>query len=229
VLAIAASVAFPQPGRTGSSRVAGILGMAFLLACGVFNLTVKFRYQPAWQTSETLWSYEISLPETRIYAYDSLASFYYARGTAEQDAGKRDEDLRRLESVVEQAETRFWRDRQQQPPREFYTLYFVKALVSQVRKEPLESQLQALKKAEELNPRFHAVLFELAVFYYRRALESGPDSRETLARTSLDYFAKYSRYVLKDCLVMKTISDMKAMYAADFPFLAGDMAGIPGK
>lgn len=229
VLAIAVSVVFPPPGRMRSGRLAGILGVALLLVCGVFNLVVKFSYQSSWQNNETLWSHEISLSATRVYAYDSLASFYYNRGTAEQDPKKRDEDLRKLESVVEKAEARFWLDRQQPPPRELYTLYFVKALVAQVKKEPLESQLQALKKAEELNPRFHAVLFELAVFYYRRALESGPDSRETLARTSLDYFAKYARYVLKDRTVMKTISDMKAMYAADFPFLAGDLTGIPGK
>jgi hypothetical protein len=228
VLAIAVSLVFPPQGRI-RSKVAGILGVAFLLACGVFNLAVKFNYQSAWQNNETLWSHEISLPATRIFAYDSLASFYYTRGTAEQDPKKRDEDLNRIESVVEKAEARFWPDRQQPPPHELYTLYFVKALVAQVNKEPPDSQLQALKKAEELNPRFHAVLFELAVFYYRRALESGPDSREALARTSLDYFAKYARYVLKDSTVMKQISDMKAMYAADFPFLAGDLAAIPGK
>jgi hypothetical protein len=229
VLAIVVSVVFPPPGRIRSGKVAGILGMALLFACGVFNLAVTSGYQSAWRNDETLWTHEISLPSTRMYAYDGLASFYYARGTAAQDPKKRNEDLRKLESVVEQAETRFWPDRRQPAPRELYSLYFVKALVSQVKKEPLESQLQALKKAEELNPRYHAVLFELTVFYYRRALESGPDSREALARTSLDYFAKYARYVLKDQTVMKTISDMKAMYAADFPFLAGDLAGIPGK
>jgi hypothetical protein len=217
VSAFAVSVVFPLEGR---SRTQKIMGIALLIACGVFNLAAKYEYQTVWRNGETLWSYEISLPSTRIYAYDNLATFCYARGMAGQVPAERNQYLARIDSIVEQAESRYWINRKLAPPPQFYSLYFVKALVSQVRGEPLDSQLRALKRAEELNPRNPAALFELAVFYYRRALESAPESKEKLARTSLDYFKRYARFALKDRGTMKKISDMRAMYIGDFPSMS---------
>jgi len=225
VLAIAVSLAlgFAAKFRPWARIVAGLL----LTAAAVVNLKAKTEYQRAWRTSEALWRYEIGLQSTRVYAFDNLASRYYAELGRCRTQAEREQVLADVERVVAAAEQRFRPDPTQPPPAFLYTLYHIRALVSQVGGDPVDEQLKALQAAEALNGRFAPTLFELAVHFYRRGLKATGASREEAARRSLDYFRKYAQHSMKDRPALRRIDEMKAAYRADFPFLDEALPELP--
>lgn len=196
------------------ARLAG--NLVLTVSFGV-NLLTNVAYQSAWRTGETLWRYEIGLPATRVYAFDNLASLYYSSAAAASTAEEREAALAGMDRVFRAAEARFGQS--DTAVAKLHYLYHLKALSSQLQKQPPDEQLRYLRRAFALNPRYAPTLFELAVHYYRRALEAQGAARVEAVKTSLDYFRRYMRYCLKDRATLRTLAEMRTAYARDFPFV----------
>jgi hypothetical protein len=89
-------------------------------------------------------------------------------------------------------------------------LLLLRALVLIGRNDAPEKQLAALRIAEKADPNFEAVLWHLAVFYYKRAQEvSGAEERERPARVSAEYFIRYCKSSLKDTMFIERARKMR--------------------
>ena len=190
------------------------------------NVLQHFLYLGAWRNAETLWQYHISLPNPSPAAYDNLAAFYYADGTARQGTPQSTVSMRKMEIVVEAGLTEFWRDHQQSPPPETYFLFFLKSIIQEVNGN-LEEALASLLTSDHLHPKFDSTNLNLARVY-RKLSKFAQDTRqrETYACAARDRFAEYMSLCFRDRLappeVRQEFAEMEAECSTPVQSLDGD-------
>jgi len=192
VLAIVLSVADAAWRRsTGFFRAALVAMGALLLAK---NIGQSLAYAPVWRDGETLWQYQLALPNHPAATYSSLGGHYYADfadAIARGDTVRAAASLRKLSVAVEAGLTEFWVDRRQAPPPQTQFLFFLRSLVEEVQGN-LDAALASLLMADRLSPGSDATNLNLSHLYRKLAgVATDPDQRAVDLRAARDRYAAY--------------------------------------
>lgn len=190
LLAIAVQLASALWQGGGKGRLVVLVAAAAVLATNAWQ---TLAYQRAWRDGESLWQYHVTLPQASSVAYDNLAATYYAMFGEREDAAEKLQLLRKMEVVVAAGLQQFWPDRVSAPPPACWQLFFLQAIVQELRGQP-EAAIESLLISERLNGSFPATRYNLAMLYRDQALGSeDPASRARYARQALDSLHRHLR------------------------------------
>lgn len=194
------------------------------LVLGAFSLIILFvavnawcqvATLPHWRNAETLWRQELAQPEPAPDAFYNLASYYYTTALQCTNSTERDLLFRKVENLVASARSRF-----DKPYVALQNLMLLNALVTIVRNDSPERQLSALLAAEQIGPSNDAVLWQLTLFYYRKALSlSDAVQRDQLARKAWGYYGRYRRVTYCTAGFAAKDQSIRAEFRSDFPNL----------
>ena len=204
--------------RHGARPMAWMTATLLALFCSV-NGWCLVTALPNWRNAETLWAPELLRSETTPDAYYSLASYYYTTAIHSTNQVERDLLFNKTEALVAQARPRF-----DKPYIALQNLMLLDALIAFVRNAPPERQLAALLAAEQVGPCNDAILWQLMLFHYRKALPlTEAVQRDELARKALAYYGRYR--VVTPYVAGFTTKDqaIRAEFLSDFPALAADL------
>lgn len=202
----------------GSRPVAWIAALLLVLFCAV-NGWCLVTSLPNWRNAETLWAPELLRAETTPDAYYSLASYYYTTAIRSTNQVERENLFNKTEALVVQARPRF-----DKPYIALQNLLLIDALIALVRNAPPERQLAALLDAEKIGPCNDAILWQLMLFYYRKALPlSDAVQRDELARKALAYYCRYRDATYNAAGFTAKDRCIRAEFLSDFPALAADL------
>jgi hypothetical protein len=177
---------------------------------------------PSWRNAETLWGSELRRPNPTPDEFYGLASFYYTMAMRAADPAEREKLFIKTEALVAQARPLF-----DKPYVALQNLLLLDALVAIGRNAPDEQRLGALLSAEKVGPYNDAILWQLMLFYYKKALplsDSAP--RDEMARKALAYYSRYRGVINRSVGFAAKDQSIRAEFRADFPGLAADLDNL---
>ena len=204
--------------RQGARPLAWITASLLLLFCSV-NVWCQATALPTWRNAETLWTPELLRPEATPDTFYNLASYYYTTALSATNPVEREQLLQKTESLVARARPRFHK-----PYIALQNLMLLDALIAVVRNAPTEDRLAKLLAAEQLGPYNDAILWQLMLFYYNKALPLDPSPQRTeSARTALAYYARYRTATYQAAGFPAKDRCIQAEFLSDFPPLKSDL------
>jgi tetratricopeptide (TPR) repeat protein len=212
-------IAGQMSGWKKSVRYMLFLGWAGFMALSSLQ---TWQYQDAWRDDYSLWIYETRfLNNPSMLAYASLARAYVNKAGNEMDPLKKMDLLNQAEVSVKQGVDKFERSHIQKTTPHLLTLYVIWGLISELRGDPFEKQLEHYTTAYELSPRKPDVLRKMAEIYFRMASEAqDPRRQAVLAEESLMFFQKYLDVLPADTpLTLSNLTLLEKEYCVQFPFL----------
>jgi len=215
MLAMVSTVSLPLL-ESKSKLIRGAI-IFLLVAFCIFNISNRSKYIRVWENDETLWTYEADLPNPRPEAFENLANYYYTIGR--QDIELRNICFSKVEELIETARYKLGNSPRDNPSPALYRMLFLDALMSIVRNDPYDEQLEKLLMVEKLNPNFDSVLWQLTVLDYKQALKTKDDeSQKKFVDNSLLWYKRYLRAAKKDANLRKKDKSVRAEFISDFPF-----------
>jgi len=222
-VALLCVVAAQHVGRPVRWKAAVVVTISVAMFC-VGNLAMKLRYQRVWSDSETLWRYELAMPNPRVEPFENLARLYYLQAVQQPPGAAREALLKKSEDVIAGARANFGGGGGMPEPAFMYQLVYVEAIIGIVRGAPFEQRVAALERVTEMNPRFENSFWELMVMHYRRALETSQgEEKKRLARKALEYYRRYAAVRHLDGKFEERRRAMLAGFPRDFPSLASEL------
>jgi len=216
VLALVTTVAIPLL-ESKSKLIRGAIAFLLVAFC-IFNISNRSKYMKVWKNNETLWTYEASLPDPRPEAFENLANHYYTIGM-KQDIELRNIYFSKVDELIETARYKLGNSSKDNPLPVLHHMLFLDALMSIVRDDPYEEQLEKLLLVEKLNPDFDAVLWQLTVLDYKQAIKTkDKESQKMLVDNSLLWYKRYLSVVKNDANARKKDKSVRAEFISDFPF-----------
>ena len=161
---------------------------------GIFvggNLVQNVRYQRVWRDPDTLWQYHLMLPNPSIAAFETLAVYYYKTAIALDEPEARAPRFQKMAVVVDAGLNTFWPDRSGPPPAPTWQLFFLRAIVEEIRGRP-EAAIESLLTSLSMNEAFAASHQNLAMLYRRQALmDTSPTQKAGDARKAVTHYRRY--------------------------------------
>ncbi|OGV63523.1 MAG: hypothetical protein A2498_07015 [Lentisphaerae bacterium RIFOXYC12_FULL_60_16] len=213
--------------RSRNRIVRWATGLALLVVVGC-NLHAKAVSLPVWRNAETFWMHEAAQPDAPTDAFYGLAAWCYRTANNQTDPHERNAWLDRSDAVITRAIHAADSRPAGSPKPSLHSLFLLRALIGIVREDPSEQQRAALEYAEQARPDYDAALWQLTVFWYKRAMQAtNPAEREPWARTALDYCRRYLRATPRDAGYTDKVRGMRQEFMADFPFLTPELETFP--
>jgi hypothetical protein len=224
MLAIPAALLCDLFARSGRAMRFAIIILA--TGFGLGSAIATLHHEAVWQDDDALWSYEAYLKEPSLQAIQSLAKLYVERAEKETNAARRHE---LTDSAHAEITRGLERDRAlDRRPSGYATneqlqlshLYVLQGRLAAMDGAPLEEQLAAYATAHKIAPN-RASAFMLAKIYLKLAETAPSGDRESLVRTSFDYFLEYIAQSGPDPIQRQRGASMLAtVYEQPFPFLS---------
>jgi hypothetical protein len=189
-----------------------------LFAFCIFNISNRSKYMKVWENDETLWSYEVALPDPRPEAFENLANHYYTIGR--QNIELRNICFSNVNKLIDTARYKLGNSPKDKPLPVLYRMLFLDALMSIVQEASYDEQLEKLLLVEKLKPDFDAVLWQLTVLEYKQALKTkDQEAQKTLVEHSLIWYKRYLSAAKNDVNARKKDKSVRAEFISDFPFV----------
>ena len=199
--------------RAKALRLAASLAIVLFLA---LNLKYHSEYLPVWENGESLWSYDVTLPDASIHSFNNLTAVLI--GMAE-NAAPENEGLW-LEKAQVANDKVFRLELSAGEHRWLAVSHYHKALILRYRDGPIEDQLEQFLLASRLESTYSDALRGAAVSYYQLALrEEDPDARFGLADLSLTYFRRHFEFQEKNSNAFRDQRNILSRLKSDFPDL----------
>jgi hypothetical protein len=196
---------------------------AILLFCVLANnVRCLIETLPRWRNAETLWESELRRSNPTPDEFYSLASFYYTQALRTADPVAREKLYQKTESLVARAKPLY-----DKPYLALQNLLLLDALIAIGRNAPEEQRLVTLLRAEQVGPGNDAILWQLMLFYYKKALPLAEGAqRNELARKALGYYLRYREVSPRAAGFVVKDQAIQAEFRSDFPALGPDFGKI---
>ncbi len=172
--------------KRGAVRIA----TAVLLSVSVLlNLVTNLTYQTKWRDGETLWRHHVGMANSSWMAYRNLGAWYYEAACS--NPSEAPVLLRKMEVVVDAGIERFWPDRERVPSPAVPPLLLLKAIVQEMTGR-LAGAVETLLLADMFKPDDQTTQTNLAMLYWKMAVQAGEEPGGELGRKAL---ARYERYI----------------------------------
>ena len=204
--------------QRGGRPIAWATALLLIIFCSI-NGWCLMTTLPYWRNAETLWTQEVQRADATPDAYYNLASYYYTTALHSPSQAEREALLQKTETLIAQARPRF-----DKPYIALQNLMLLDALIAVVRNAPPEKRLATLQAAEQVGPCNDAILWQLMLFYYNRALPlSDVTQRHELARKALGYYTRYQSATYHGAGFIEKDRAIRKEFLSDFPSLADEL------
>jgi hypothetical protein len=216
--------------RVWAHRLGAVLflGLAIL---GGLGLVAGRKHQQAFRDARAFWSYELSLAQPSMLAFESYAKTALGdAATAEPGSPERRQAIERVSRTAGDG-IRYYHTLPWRPAPGYFSrdrahlagLYSTLGHAATLSEKPLEDRLRYFQQAYQIMPNQQTALM-LAQVLLDMARRAPPSER--LARESLGYFEQYLRQASSDPLRRHGLARLLGQYTEAFPALAGDVSRI---
>jgi hypothetical protein len=216
--------------RTLGRGLGAMLSLSLVVLCEL-GLWAGRKHQEAFRDPRAFWSYELSLAQPSMLAFESYAKACLGdAASAEPGSPERQQAIARVLRTAEDG-FRYYRALPWKPAPGYFSrerahvagLYTVLGHAATLADKPLEERLGYFQRAYQIMPNQQTALMlaQVLLDMARRNPASLP-----LARQSLSYFQQYLRHAKSDPLRRQGLGRLLSQYTDAFPTLANDVNRI---
>jgi len=222
VLVIATVLLRELSARGGiAAGAAALIATAFVSGSAIQG----WHQQEIWRNDESLWLYEAYRDQPSVLSIQALAKVYLKRAARGEVDPESSSWLDRAEIEIERGFARHT-ELDRKPGRypvpeqhQLARLHYLRGRVSELRREPFETQLRHFSRAFELAPERLTAIYTSRSLFGMAGQVDGPEQQK-LVEDSFDYFVHYIEFSQHDALQLAESKQMlEANYEGRFPFL----------